>query len=265
MSTVLPPQICIFCGATGPFTAEEHIVPHSLGNDLVILDKGWVCDTCNNIFSAFESRVLYSSILGVERCRIGVITKRGRPAHSRLHGIAWFAEPTMPPNYVTAEASWGSVPMLFNQDGSRGKLVFPLHDDSNEDIARLLLKIGVEILYPVLHARDEPTIYDLSEAKQYILTGDGAAWPYFVLLDGKATLHLVSVFASCREEHEYIRGSGFDIFLHEVDDKPILFFGFGAFFAAISLSSRETAWRAILVEWNTAHVGCPAEYSDLCG
>ncbi|CAN0375562.1 unnamed protein product, partial [Ectocarpus sp. 4 AP-2014] len=99
----MPPGVCVFCSGTGPFTAEEHIVPHSLGNDLLVLAKGWVCDSCNNIFSAFESRVLFASILGAERCRMGVITKRRRPAHSKTHGISWFAEPSMPASVVSAQ------------------------------------------------------------------------------------------------------------------------------------------------------------------
>jgi hypothetical protein len=262
---VLPPYVCIFCGSRGPFTAEEHIVPHSLGNDLVVLGRGWVCDSCNNIFSAFESRVLYSSILGAERCRMGVVTKRGQPAHSKTHGVSWFAQPSAPPNHVTAEASWESIPVLPGKDASHGMLVFPLHDDSNEDIARLLLKIGIEIVSPMLRVRGKTLLYDLSEAKRYLVTGDGLPWPYFVLRDCTVVPHLTSVFSSVREEHEYIRKCGFDAFLHEVDGQPVLFFAYGSFFAAISLSSRNTAWRSILVEWGASHVGCPAEYAQLFG
>lgn len=262
---VSPPFVCIFCAGSGPFTSDEHIVPHSLGNDIVILGKGWVCDSCNNTFSAFESRVLYSSILGAERCRIGVVTKRRRPAHSRTHGVSWFAEPASPANHVSAEADWDTVPLLLSSDGSHGKLVFPLHDDSNVDIARLLLKIGIETLSPLSHSECEPLTYSLVDAKNYLVTGIGRPWPYFLLLDNNATPHLVSVFASCREEHDYIRDCGFDIFLHEIDRQPVLFFGFGNFFAAIALSSRDTSWRKVLVEWRAAHVGCPVEYAHLCG
>ena len=148
LPTVSPPFVCIFCGELGPFTSEEHIVPHSLGNDLVVLAKGWVCDSCNGIFSKFENRVLFSSVLGVERCRMGVMTKRRRPAHSKVHGVSWFAEPETPKNIVSAEAEWDKIPMLMDADGSSGKIIFPIHDQSNADIARLLLKIGVEIMAP---------------------------------------------------------------------------------------------------------------------
>jgi hypothetical protein len=265
LPTISPPFVCIFCGASTPFSSEEHIVPHSLGNDFVLLAKGWVCDSCNNIFSGFESRALYSSILGAERCRIGVTTKRGHPARSKLHGVSWFAEPTEPPNVVTAEAEWDRVPLLVSADGSRGKLLFPVHDQSNADVARLLLKIGVEITAPLLLQQGQQPAYDLREAKQHLISNCAQPWPYFVLRDRKAIPHLVSVFAATPQEHGYISECGFDIFLHEVDNQPIMFFGYEAFFAAIGLGSRSTAWRDVLVNWGASHVGCPAEYAQLSG
>lgn len=40
---------CIYClETTGTFNSEEHIFPESLGNDELILPKGYVCDECNN-------------------------------------------------------------------------------------------------------------------------------------------------------------------------------------------------------------------------
>jgi HNH endonuclease len=262
---VPPPFLCIFCGADSKFTSEEHIVPQSLGNDLVVLAKGWVCDSCNTKFSAFESRVLFSSILGVERCRMGVITKRNRPARAKFHGVSWFSEPTLPTNMVTVEAVWDNVPHLINKNGTHGKLVFPLHDESNEDIGRLLLKIGIEILSPLLHSHKANSSYNLEEAKRYLVSGEGAPWPYFLLRDRRATQHLVSVFDSVPEEHEYIIQSGFDIFLHEIENQPIIFFGYSAFFAALCLTSREVEWRDVLVQWGASHVGCPKDFNHLSG
>lgn len=40
---------CIFCGQDSTkSTSVEHIIPESLGNDKYILDRGIVCDSCNN-------------------------------------------------------------------------------------------------------------------------------------------------------------------------------------------------------------------------
>jgi hypothetical protein len=98
------------------------------------------------VCSGFENRVLNESILGFERCRLAVITKRYKPATARLHGISWFSEPTKLPNTVSAEAEWEKIPTLWSKDGMAGRIAIPMHDLSTRDIARLLLKIGVELL-----------------------------------------------------------------------------------------------------------------------
>lgn len=259
-----PPFKCIFCGGHGPFTSEEHIVPHSLGNDLVVLAKGWVCDNCNNICGAFESRVLYKSILGVERCRMGVITKRMKPAQSETHGISWFAEPSKPPNVVSAEADWSRTPVLVNPNGSSGKLVLLLHDETNIDIARLLLKIGVEVLMPVLLSPDTPFVCDLEEAKQCILGINEDIWPYFVLQSPAVESHLLSIFAGLPDVHRYAKSCGFDIFLHRADEETVLFFKYCNFRAGIALTTRDVQWRQVLLNWGTQHVGCPLQFKHLC-
>jgi len=46
---ILTEPKCIYCLQTiGSFKSEEHIFPESLGNDELILPKGYVCDKCNN-------------------------------------------------------------------------------------------------------------------------------------------------------------------------------------------------------------------------
>ena len=52
--------------------------------------------------------------------------------------------------------------------------------------------------------------------------------------------------------------------MHEIDDKIVLFFNYGQFKAAIALTTRDTKWRNILIEWDVKHVGCPQEFSNLC-
>lgn len=50
---------CIYClTTTASFTSEEHIFPESLGNDELILPKGFVCDKCNNEVLAGLDNVL---------------------------------------------------------------------------------------------------------------------------------------------------------------------------------------------------------------
>jgi len=259
--TINPPFICVFCGCLGPFSSVEHIVPHSLGNDLLVLAPGWVCQTCNNICSGFESQAINSSILGVERCRLGVITKKHKPARSDVHRISWFSEPTLPICVLSAEAQWDSIPMVISPNGDSGKIAFPIHDDSCYAIARLLLKMGIEIMAPYLAERPK-SFNSFQLATQHVLGVDDFPWPYFVMRTKDADNRLVSVLSSMPEEHEYILACGFDVFLHQVEEDVVFFFRYGEFRAGICLSSRQTKWRQILIEWGVPHVGCPIEFAE---
>lgn len=237
-------------------------MPHSLGNDLVVLAPGWLCDTCNNVCSAFESRTLSGSILGLERCRLGVVTKKRKPSRASLYGVTWFAEPTTRANVVSAEAEWEKIPILWREDGT-GTMAVPLHDETNSDMARLLLKMGVELL--TVRDVGQGTERDRRVAKSVVLGNDTLPWPYFVLRDKQSLLRLTSVFEAAPDSREYIQSLGFDLYLHEVEDHEILFFQYGAFLAAISLTCRSTDWIAVFKKWGAPYVGCPNEFAHLHG
>lgn len=56
---VTSPKQCIYCRTSeGSFSSEEHVVPESLGNDELVLEKGYVCDRCNNGLLAFLDQIL---------------------------------------------------------------------------------------------------------------------------------------------------------------------------------------------------------------
>lgn len=261
-SALMPPSHCIFCNGSGSFSSVEHIIPESLGNDLVILSKGWVCDTCNNAISSFESRVLSKSILGVERCRLGVITKKRKPARSETYGVTWFAEPDKSPNVVSAETDWANYPILWNADGSGGKLALPVHDETCEDIARLLLKIGVEIGTVGSQGEHVDLQCNFTDAKRYVLGLSNEPWPYFILFSPEIERFLTSVFQQFPEAHEYIRSCGFDVFFRLLGTDVVLFFMYGHFRAAIALTTRSTYWKSALQEWQITYIGCPAKFQN---
>lgn len=257
---IRPPFRCVLCGEGKEFRSEEHIIPESLGNDLVVLAPGWICDSCNNICSSFESRVLSSSILGVERCRLGVITKKRKPAFSRSYGIGWFAEPRANPNVVSCEANWDRVPIMWSTNGAVGKIAIRLHDASNYDVCRLLLKIGIELVAVVRRSRESCASGEFSSARDVVLGRNQEPWPYAVLTHGIVPSQMCSVFTATPEEHEYVRSCGFDLFLHEIDEHKVLAFQYGRFAAAVSICSRSLNWVSVLRSWNTSFVCCPAEF-----
>lgn len=261
---VKPPFICIFCGGKGPFNSVEHIIPESLGNDIVVLGKGWVCNKCNNIVSKIEREVMCNSIIGVERCSMGVITKKKKPARSVTHGITWFAAPDVGGHVVGAEADWSKIPVLWDREFSGGRIVIPLHDITCYAIAKFLLKVGVEIGEVGRRAEQTDLQLDFSHATKHVMGKDKNAWPYFVLTTSGVESHLVSVFAELEQVHDYVRSCGFDIFLHRVEDDIVLFLMYGSFWAGIALNTQDIEWTKILREWKVSCVGCPAEYAENC-
>lgn len=260
---IRPPFKCIFCDGSGPFNSVEHVVPASLGNDIVALGRGWVCDKCNHVISKFEREVLWNSIIGVERCRMGVITKKKKPAKAVTHGITWFAVPEKGRGVVAAEANdWSKNPVLWKRGFAEGKIVMPLHDENCYYIAKFLLKIGVEVAEVGRRASHAELQGDFSDASKYVRGKDVSSWPYFVLRSGNVERHLTSVFSELAEVHDYVRTCGFDIFLHKIEDDVVLFFRYGSFWAGLALNTREIGWTAVLRKWKVAYVGCPVEYAE---
>jgi HNH endonuclease len=79
-STIVSDHRCIFCKSiNGPFKAEEHIVPESLGNTDHCLPRGIVCDRCNNYFAIkIEQPILDNEFFRQARFRRGIANKRRR-------------------------------------------------------------------------------------------------------------------------------------------------------------------------------------------
>ena len=71
----MSPDDCLFCASNGPFTTVEHIIPESLGNDELLLEKE-ICDGCQNYFGKeIEKYVLAKSPLAFWRTFLGIRTK----------------------------------------------------------------------------------------------------------------------------------------------------------------------------------------------
>lgn len=81
---------CIFCGRDSSTSKSvEHIIPESLGNDKFIMEKGYVCDKCNNYFSNnVENEFL--NLSPIKQCRFLTLTesKKGRvpSGHCSING-----------------------------------------------------------------------------------------------------------------------------------------------------------------------------------
>lgn len=94
---------CIFCDQKVKKSSLEHIVPESLGNKLYTLEIGAICGDCNNRFSKFDAKAITNTILGHERSRLNVETKKGKPGTGQTGHLKTSAMPSRGKNFLNME------------------------------------------------------------------------------------------------------------------------------------------------------------------
>ncbi|KLE06640.1 HNH endonuclease [Aliarcobacter butzleri] len=251
------PFHCILCKSSlNSFTTEEHIVPHSLGNRFFVLDKGWVCDKCNNLCSGFEAKVINHTIFGFERVRLGVITKKGKGARSKYNKISWYTEKGCGNGTIIVDKNDIERVELYNfLTNNSNKLFFPFHSKYDKYISKLLLKIGIETI-----SINHSYLYDLDLAKEHILGKNNYLWPYCFIQDKEFEKKLLSLFSVDTYLYSHALSSNFDISFIDVEKELIMFFKYGVYLFGINLFSRDLKWINYLEEHNIKVIVAPIEF-----
>ncbi len=142
---------CLYCLKSDKavtFNSKEHVVPAGLGNQEIILEKGIVCDTCNNeVLSGLDSYLADFDPIKFMRSYYGVKTRKGEPVNYK--NVAFEMIQKSPGElYIDASVSKGKS-FNFNQDS------FSFNMRSNKKmtkknvklLARSLYKIALGIIY----------------------------------------------------------------------------------------------------------------------
>jgi len=77
---------CIYClkdESHVQFNSKEHVIPRTIGGKHT-LDKGIVCDRCNNRFSGLEKKFVYNSAISLSKQFSGPKGRKGQHK-SNLH------------------------------------------------------------------------------------------------------------------------------------------------------------------------------------
>lgn len=137
------PYTCLFCLRNDQsFTAREHPIPESLGNDDLVLPDRCVCDACNSYFGAkLEKEVLDKAPFSVERITQAIKNKKAKYPLIRNEAVAlqstgyWdgFVIESDPPHPSLLQIAPDK--MLLNPKWAKP-----------DELARFLLKIGLELL-----------------------------------------------------------------------------------------------------------------------
>ena len=145
-----PPNHCIYClRSNSTFSSEEHILPESLGNDVLILPRGIVCDECNNgVLSQLDAALLGFEPIALLRVLFTSATKSGAPPKARFQNMSICK--TRPGHlHISAYDRTGEIKDLHTlQDGqtsfnieTRGR---PRFDGT--EIVRALYKVGLAMV-----------------------------------------------------------------------------------------------------------------------
>lgn len=167
---------CIFCCSKQSAKSVEHIVPESLGNKHYVLNKGAICDSCNNLFSKFENKAVYNSILGFERARSAIRTKKRKPGKAKLEKMEIEGDKNFLKNFITISGIDENSLLNYNENTNEFQITVKTFDNSEVVFSKLLLKMGIESLYQ--SQRKIFYQHDFKEAKDFLLNKNNKDWPF---------------------------------------------------------------------------------------
>jgi hypothetical protein len=182
-------KLCIYClTTTASFASEEHIFPESLGNDELVLPKGYVCDACNHgILSELDNALLKFEPIAFLQVQFVPYTKDGKLPRANFQNV--YIERTGPRNIrIVPKDKTGDI---------RGKK--PLGDDwysfkietrgktfDPKPLGRALYKIALGLV-ALEHGNERACDNKYDAARAFILKGLG--FPNNLLIRTKNTPH----------------------------------------------------------------------------
>lgn len=170
MAFVRDRDSCIFClGADAPATAEEHIIPESLGcPPALVLRDGEVCDSCNNRLSKADAKLIEA--LGVMRPFGRFRTKKGKWPRAELPNGSIRRDGTRISVEVrqdrACEAGFQDHSVVLGDAGPEINFTVGIRLDGR--LSRGAHKIALEYLC-LVRGRQAALVSDLDEVRRYAL------------------------------------------------------------------------------------------------
>lgn len=183
---------CIYCKSTsGKFTSVEHIVPEGMGNERLVLPRGYVCDRCNNVrLAALDKGLLEFAPIAALRTMFVMQTKQGkypvaRFANGRLRKIG--------PRHLSVDGLGASSADYCDWVDEAGQVRFKLQFEGARGggdivlLAQALYKIGLGMVaYESGHDAALDARYDA--AREFIMTKANPSFRNYLGLVTEATV-----------------------------------------------------------------------------
>lgn len=228
---------CIFCGSNEHLDSIEHIVNESLVNYHYTLDKGDICNICNNKFSKFESKVLSKTIIGLERARLGIVTKKGKAAKANTGLVSFKGDDRFRKNLLIATGLKSANTANFDPVNKTFTLKVEGFDKSEMATSKWLLKIGFESIYK--SQRNFFNKQDFSELKEHLISNESVDWPFITSQNEINNFKSVVTYS----DKYRLKQNQCELMYSEINNLTILFkFRYGGFTGIINLVQRDTEW-----------------------
>lgn len=228
---------CIFCNTEVILNSIEHIVPESLGNKRYVLQNGSICRACNNRFSKFEEKALTKTIIGMERVRLGIATKKYKPAISKTGKIEFAGDSLYRKNIINVKGMVADDVQNFNPDNNTFRLVVKSFDKSEVATSKLILKMGYEALF-----QSQKVVFknnDFSDLTAYLTNVKNENWPFITT---KLELSKFTSIPSFAFKYE-LKRIECRLLFSVIDNDTLLFkFNYGAVNIIINLINRNFKW-----------------------
>lgn len=182
---------CIFCKEPSTTSKSvEHIIPESLGNKQFILDKGWVCDKCNNYFAIkIEQPLLQLPFFTQHRHYLNVESKKGKIPSKDGFLLDEYTTKAVLHKDKNKQERIEIEPNVINQILSSNVEEIPLitvtyaAPAANELVSKLLAKMGIEFMAHTAITNGYDELYynqeSLDDIKRYTRKGKrNEFWPY---------------------------------------------------------------------------------------
>lgn len=182
---------CIFCkNNSGNTKSFEHIIPESLGNKSHVLQKGIVCDKCNNYFATkIEKQVLELPYFKSLRHRNEILNKKNHlPSENAFinHSLGGHIEIVSRKGNILEVNVENKELFELIEKGNIDKLYIPILTEPEKDnihISRLLGKVALEALADKVCSvenwnNDFVEHEELDDLRNYVRFGQGKFWSY---------------------------------------------------------------------------------------
>jgi len=226
---VLTEPKCIYClSTTKNFKSEEHVFPESLGNDDLVLPKGYVCDKCNNgVLSQLDSALMKFEPIAFLQVQFVRHTKDGSFPKANFQNMTM--ERTSPTHIKIVpkdktEKIKNKIPLgdgwySFSLD-MRGK---PVTKKSIKLLGRALFKIALGTV-ALSQGREQASDSRYDKARKFILGESDFENNFFVKLNGKPQPNVGIAYKDFGEGVSFEINIMGVVFLLNLEEKPTLEF-----------------------------------------